>query len=97
MLNWSVEELKNQIVGELNCLIMMLKNKSVEELMFWRIEVLKNWGIGQLKYWWNEVSDFEKICSVEELECWRIWNDEELKKWRIERMKNWKNEKNEKN
>ena len=49
---------------------------------------MKNWGIEQLKYWWNEVSDLEMVknWSVEKLKCWKI---EELKCWRIEVLKNW--------
>ena len=73
----------------------MLKNKSVEELMFWRMNVLKDWSFEELKCWgimvldnWSIdemecqiLKDFVKNLCYEELKCWRIWNDEELKEW----------------
>ena len=54
------------------CLIVNFKNKSVEELMFWRIEILKNWSVEELRYW-----------TIEVLMKWSVWfgNGEELKEW----------------
>ena len=72
-----------------------MKNWSVEELKYWRIDVLKNWSVEEfemMKNWMNEKNKSpEKVkWSVEELKCWMLktWSAEELKCRRFRGLKN---------